>query len=289
MTVTINQNYISRFSTNLHHLVGATGSKLKGLFVEESATGDKHFFDRLGDFSVSERVMAAAPTVLQDAPHSRRMATLKLFDAAVGVDKRFDINKMLIDPTADYVKKLANVHGQNYDVELFTALLGTAATGADGSGSQAFDTAGQQIAHGSVGLTVAKIDQAIRTLKANRVDFTREPVYLFMNARGEEDLLADAKITSFDYQNKKVLGGKEMPSYRGLNIVMTEDLPESTAGSVYRAIMCTADSLKVALVQDIAVEIDKRSDLSNIIQIFTTMQFGAVRMEEKKVVDILFQ
>lgn len=288
MTVSINQNYISRFSSNLFHLLGAQGSKLKGLFPTEKATGEKHFFDRLGDFTVAERISAAAPTVGQDGAHSRRMATLKLFDAAVILDKKFDVNKMLIDPTADYVKKLANVHGQNYDVELFTAILGSAATGATGSGSQAFD-AGQQIAHGGVGLTVAKVDQAIKLMKQNRVDVMRDGIYLFIDARAEEDLLADAKITSFDYQGSKVLDGKMLPSYRGLKIVHSEDIPVHTAGSVYRAIMCTADALKVAEAEDLEVVINERPDLSNATQIMTTMMFGAVRMEEKRVVDILFQ
>lgn len=288
MTVSINQNYISQFSSNLFHLLGAQGSKLKGLFAEESANGEKHFFDRLGDFTVSERVSAMAPTVLQDATHSRRMATLKLYDASVGIDKRFDLNKMLIDPTSDYIKKLSNVHGQNFDVSLFEAMLGSAATGVDGTGSQAFDS-NYQIAHGGTGLTVTKLDQALRMLKENRVDVMRDGIYLFINAKAEEDLLADAKITSFDYQPSKVLGGKELPSYRGIKIIQTEDIPVHTDGSVYRGILCTADMLKVAVKQDIQVEIDKRPDLSNGHQIMTTMMFGAVRMEEKRIIDILFQ
>jgi hypothetical protein len=216
------------------------------------------------------------------------MASLKLFDAAVILDKKFDVNKMLIDPTSDYIKKLANVHGQNYDVELFSALLGSAATGVAGAGSQAFDS-GQQIAHGGTGFTVAKLDSAIKLMKQNRVDMARDGIYLFINAAAEEDLLADAKITSFDYQNSKVLGGKDLPSYRGLKIVQTEDIPVHTAGSVYRGIMCTADALKVAEAQDFEVVINERADLSNATQIMTTMMFGAVRMEEKRVIDILFQ
>jgi hypothetical protein len=216
------------------------------------------------------------------------MCTVKLYDAAVGVDK-LDINKMLIEPTNDYVKKLANKHGQNFDVVLFNALLGTAATGAAGESTAAFDTVNNQIGHGGTGLTAVKFNQAIRLLQANRVDTMREDVILITNARGLEDLYGEATMTSFDYQNKKILAGKELPSYRGVSVLHSEDIPDSTAGSVFRAIMTTRDALKVAISENMNVEIDKRPDLSNIMQVYTSMMFGAVRMEEAKVIDILFQ
>lgn len=132
------------------------------------------------------------------------MATLRLYDSVVGVDKRFDLNKMLIDPTSDYLKKMSNAHGQNYDIVVMNAMLGIAATGADGTGSQAFDPS-QQIAHGATGLTTAKLDTAIELMEANRVDIMRDGLVLILNANGKKDLLADAKITSFDYQPLKYL------------------------------------------------------------------------------------
>ncbi len=289
MTVTINQNYVNKFSSDLYHLINQRGSKLKGLFMEEMATGEKHFFDRIGSFSVSERVSRAAATVLQDAAHSRRMATIKLYDAHVGVDGKLDLNKMLIDPSSAYVTELANEHGKKFDNVLIEALLGTAATGADGSSTQAFDTSNQQIAHGSTGLTVAKLNQALRIMESNEYDLDSQEFYLIVNARGVEDLMSESTYTSFDYNTAGVLGGKVMAKYRGINIVRSQRLPDSTAGSVYRALLCTADSLKVAIAEDMQVEINKRPDLSNINQISATMMYGAVRMDEKAVVDILFQ
>lgn len=288
MTVTINQNYVNKFGADLYHLVGAYGSQLKGLFSEEVAKGEKHFFDRLGNFSVSERVSRNAATTLQDAAHSRRMATVKLYDAAVGVDK-LDVNKMLLDPTGDYAKKLAGQHGENFDSVLLAALIGSAATGATGDGTQAFDTSNNQIAHGSTGLTVSKFNQSLRILQSNRVNIMRDEVVLIANARGIEDLLGEAQFTSFDYQNAKALSGKALPSFRGVKIIWSEDIPDYTAGSVYRAILTTRDAMKVAISEGMNVEIDKRPDLSNIMQVYTSMMFGAVRMEEAKVVDILFQ
>lgn len=287
MTISINQNYVNMFSSNLFHLLEQKGSRLKGLFGEEYKNGEKVFFDRLGSFTATEIVSRLEPVTLQDAAHSRRMCTIKRYAASTYIDD-IDKMKMLIDPASDYAQKLASAHGRNYDQALIAALLGTAATGADGSGSQAFDTSNQQIAHGSVGLTDDKFHQALRILESNEVDMDGD-IYLLVNARGIEDLMIEPTFVSADYQNMKPLAGKMVPEFRGVKIIRTERLPASTPGSVYRAIMCTPSSLKVALNKEITVKVAERAELNFAQQISTYMHFGAVRMEESQVVDILFQ
>ncbi len=289
MAYTMDTIFVNAYNAMLHHLAEQRGSKLKGLFMEEQAKGEKHFFDRVGSFSVSEILAVNSPILQQDGALSRRMATLHSYDASTLIH---DVEKlkMLVDPTNDYVVKMMNAHGKNYDATIINALIGTAATGKDGSGSQAFDTSNQQIAHGSVGLTVDKFLQALRILESNDVDLDANNVYLICNARGREDLLADAKFTSHDYQDVKALAGKSFPSFRGVQIVPSERIPAYTAGSVYRAIMVTDNALKVAKGMDPVVDISQRKDIQDLpFQIYTKQTFGAVRMEESLVVDILFQ
>lgn len=289
MTFSVDSNFVNQFSANIHLLVDQRGSKLKGLFREEFVKGEKAFFDRIGLFSANEIVSNLAPVNLQDAAHSRRMATLKVYEAATYV-QGMDKLKMIIDPTSDYAKILANAHGKNFDAAIIAALIGTAATGKDGSGSAAFDTSNNQIAHGSVGLTADKLLNGLRILQSNEVDMDVTNCYLLVNARGMEDLLADSKFNNGDYQEIKALSGRSVPSFRGLKIIQTERLPAHTAGSVYRGIICTEDSLRVAMAQDMKVDISKRADIQNLpMQIYTEMAFGAVRMQEELVVDILFQ
>lgn len=287
MVATINQNYVNQFSANLFALLEQKASKLMGLFPTEAREGEKHFFDRLGSFTATEVVDRLQETVLQDAAHSRRMATIKMYEATATLDN-IDKLKMLIDPTSEYAMKLAAAHGRNFDQVVIAALLGTAATGADGSGSQAFDTSNQQIAHGSAGLTAAKFNQALRILESNEVDMG-DDIYLLVNARGVEDLLAESTWTSADFQNMKPLAGKMVPEFRGVKIIRTERLPAQTAGSVYRAIMCTGDAVKVAMGKELMIKTAERPDLNFATQISSYMAMGAVRMEEARVVDILFQ
>jgi len=288
MSYTMDSIFVNAYNAMLHHLAEQRGSKLKSLFTEEMAKGEKHFFDRVGAFNVSEITTLGGAISQQDGALSRRMATLKAYDASTLI---FDIEKMkmLIDPTNDYVVKLMNAHGKNFDAAIISALLGTAATGKDGSGSATFDS-NQQIAHGSVGLTVDKLLNGLRILESNDVDMDSNNVYLLVNARGKEDLLADSKFSSFDYQDVKSLAGKSLPTFRGIKIVHTERLPAHTAGSVYRAILVTDNALKVAKGVDPVINISQRNDIQDLpYQIYTKQAFGAVRMEEGLVVDILFQ
>lgn len=289
MAATIDQNFINQFSDNLHLLLEQKGSKLRNVFPVTMANGEKFFFDRLGNFTATEIVSRLQEVNLQDPAHSRRMATLKRYEASTYLDD-IDKFKMLIDPTSDYVVKLANAHGKNFDNAVINALLGTAATGKDGSGSQVFDS-NMQIAHGGTGLTAAKIDDALRLLQANEVDIDVDDVVLLVNARGIKGLMGDSsnKLTSFDFQSRKVLAEGGLPMYRGIRIIHTERLPDQSAGTTFRAILATTDALKVAMAHDLQVKQAERPDLQFGLQVSTYMMFGAVRMEEGRVVDILFQ
>ena len=292
MAATINAAFISQFSDNIHTLVRERGSKLRAIFPTEDQSGEKHFFDRIDKLQVSEVTTRKDTTSLQDPAHTRRMATLKRYAAHTYLDD-LDKIKLLVDPTSEYARALADAHGDNYDVTLYNQLLGTAATGADGSGTQAFDTSNQQIAHGSAGLTVAKVHQALRILEANEIDIDREELFMTVGALGVEDLLTDStngvQISSFDYQNSKTMATGTLPNFRGINIVRTQRVPDETADTTYRAILFTRDAMKVAVKGMLEVKTAERADLNYLSQISAYMNFGGVRMEEKKVVDVLYQ
>lgn len=290
MTSTNDQAFISQFSDNIHMLVREQGSKLRGILPVDIAKGEKHFFERIDKLTVSEITERNAVLNPTDASHSRRMATVRRYGSRVLLDD-LDKLKMLIDPTSEYAKALADAHGDNFDVSVYNALLGTASTGKDGSGSQAFDTSNQQIAHGSAGLTVAKFNQALRILEANEVDVDRVKLYCALGAQAIEDLLGDStnQITSFDFQDGKVLANGGFPSFRGVNIIRTQRVPDETVGTTFRGLLFTDDAIKVAVANDLELKVDERIDLAHVQQVTAYMMFGSVRMEEKKVVDILYQ
>lgn len=290
MAATISTAFISQFSDNLHMLLEQKGSKLRSIFPVETANGEKHFFDRLGNFTADEVTSRLEITDLQDPGHSRRMASVRRYQASTYLDD-LDKLKMLIDPTSEYAIKLANAHGKNYDSIVISAILGSAATGQDGSGSQAFDTSNNQIAHGSAGFTVDKFNQALRILQGYEVDIQNDDLVLILSARGIEDLMGDSnnRYTSFDFMNQKPLADGSLPSFRGVQIIHSERAEDETSGTTFRALLVTKDSVKVAMAKDMEVKTAERPDLNFATQISTYMMFGAVRMEENRCIDILFQ
>lgn len=283
----IDQNFINQFSDQLWMLLEQKQSKLLPVVERERANGEKHFFDRLGSFVANEITSRLQSTNLQDADHSRRMATVKRYEATAYLDN-IDKLKMLIDPTSEYMQKLAAAHGRKIDDVIVDALLGSAATGKDGTGTAATLPAGQQIAAGGTGLTVAKFNQGLKILEANEVDMEREDIVLIAGADGVEDLLNDSsnQFTSFDFQEGKALAGRNLPSFRGVPIIRSQRVPDS--GSDKRAILMTVGAAKMAEQQIIEMKASERADLNFAMQISTYSQFGAVRMEEERVVEISF-
>lgn len=77
--------------------------------------------------------------------------------------------------------------------------------------------------------------------------------------------------------------------FRGVPVIHTERLPDETSGSVFRGLLTTKDALKVAMAKDMEIKTSERPDLNFVQQISTYMMYGAVRMEEGRVVDILYQ
>lgn len=291
MTATIDTAYINQFSANLHQLVEQQESRLRPTVMVEQAKGEKHFFDRLGTFSASAVSGRNEPITLLDAAHSRRMASVTQYGAVTTLND-IDKLKMLIDPASDYAVKLARAHAKNLDDVIIAAMIGSAATGQSGSGSTAFDTSNQQIAHGSAGFTVAKFNQALRTLELAEVDIDRVRMYCALGARAVEDLLGDStnQLTSFDFQDGKALATGGMPNFRGVNIVRTQRITDETSGTTFRGLLYTEDNIKVAIAQDLKIDVSERNDLEGIpLQVATYMMMGAVRMEENTIVDVLYQ
>lgn len=290
MAYTNDQIFINTYNAMKHHLASQKGSKLKGLFLEEMAKGEKHFFDRIGTFNVNAISGLGQQIAYQDSQSSRRMATINAFSNGALIHD-IEKMKMLVDPTNDIVSEIVSAHNRNYDDVLFAALLGTAATGKDGSGSQAFDTANQQIAHGSAGITLAKLLQAQKVLKKADVDLDSEDVYLIYGPEAEEDILAITNFTSRDFQAEEgILNGKKLPTFRGMKLVFSNRIPDSTAGSVFRCLMVSSRALKVAKYAEAEVNIDRIVHLEDQpFQVYSKSSVGAVRMEESLIVDVLYQ
>lgn len=287
MTVTIDQAYINAYSDNVHRLVSQEAARLRHVVNISSEKGEKVFKERIGRLFVSDVTGRLQDTVLQDSAHSRRMISTVKKACAVGLDN-IDLLKMMIDPTSAITVEMGAAHGVEFDRVMIAAMLGTAATGVSGAGTQAFDSA-MQVAHGSAGFTVVKFNDAMTLLEAAEVDIDREELFLILGAKGTNDLLSEEKFTSFDYTGGKALTARGLPSFRGVNIIRSQQVPAHTANSIYRGLLLTGKAMAANISSDIEIKADVLPAKNHSIQLAAYMTYGAVRMEESLIVDVLFQ
>ena len=202
MSTQVTTAFVNQFSSNVAMLSQQMGSLLRGAVDTESVTGEKAFFDQVGEAAAIARTSRHGDTPLVETPHSRRMVSLTTYEWADLIDDA-DKVRMLIDPTSSYARAAAAAIGRAMDDVIIDALGGTAKTGKEGTTSTSFP-AGQKIAHGSAGLTIAKLVEAKKKLDANSVDPSIKR-YLVCSPEQIEDLLNNTTVTSSDFNTVNTL------------------------------------------------------------------------------------
>jgi len=282
MSTQITTAFVNQFSSNVQMLSQQMGSLLRTAVDSESVNGEKAFFDQVGAASAVLRTSRHADTPLVETPHSRRMVTMSDYEYADLIDDQ-DKVRLLVDPTSTYSRAAAAAMGRAMDDVVITAALGTSNTGKDGSTSTALP-AGQKIAHGSAGLTIAKLVSAKELLDAASVD-PSIPRFIVVSPKQISDLLNNTTVTSSDFNTVKALAQGEINSFVGFQFIVSNRLNTDT-NSDRQVIAFASDGIKLAVGKEPAARIDERADKSYSTQVYYCQSIGATRMEEEKVVEI---
>ena len=281
MSTQVSTAFVNQFSSNVQLLSQQMGSLLRSCVSEESITGEKGFFDQVGSTAAQKRTTRHGDTPLMETPHSRRMVTIDTYEWADLIDDA-DKVRMLIDPTSTYARAAASAMGRAMDDAIITAATGTAKTGKTGSTSTAIGS-GQQIAHGSADLTLAKLLSAKKILDNGSVDPSIKR-YIVVAPAQIEALLGVTQVTSSDYNSVKALVQGDIDTFMGFKFITSTRL--SVASSIRKCFAWAEDGIKLGVGKDVVAKVDERSDKSYSTQVFYSATFGSVRMEEAKVVEI---
>ncbi len=282
MSTQITTAFSQQFSANVQLLSQQTGSILRGGVEEESVTGEKAFFDQVGAAAAVKRTSRHGDTPMVETPHSRRMVTMDAYEWADLIDDA-DKVRMLIDPTSTYARAAAAAMGRAMDDAIIEAATGTSKTGKSGGTSTTLPS-GQQIAGGSADLTLAKLIQAKKILDSNSVDpsITR---HIAVSPDQIEALLNTTTVTSSDFNTVKALVQGEINTFLGFQFHVSNRLAKS--GNDRTCFAWAQDGIKLAVGKDVTSRIDERADKSYSTQVYYCASFGATRMEEEKVVQII--
>jgi hypothetical protein len=282
MSTQITTAFVNQFSANVQMLSQQMGSLLRNAVDTESVNGEKAFFDQVGQAAAVLRTSRHQDTPIVETPHTRRMVTMSDYEYADLIDDS-DKVRLLVDPTSTYSRAAAAAMGRAMDDVIITAALGTSQTGKDGSTSTVLP-AGQKIAHGSAGLTIAKLVSAKELLDAASVD-PSIPRHIIVSPKQISDLLNNTTVTSADFNTVKALSQGEISTFVGFNFITSNRLTTDT-NSNRQVIAFAQDGLKLAVGKEPAARIDERADKSYSTQVYYCQTIGSTRMEESKVVEI---
>ena len=304
--------FVKQYGATLDLLTQTMGGKFKGTHLEESIEGEEKYYDQLGSVIADEVTTRYSDSPENDISHDRRRVTATAYDVGLMLDK-FDKVRMLVNPESEYVQQQVTALMRKYDIEFLKGLFGTAQTGKTGAGTAVL-AAANKIAHGGTGLTIAKIAEAREIMETNGVDLS-DPLnkpYLAVSPKALQDLLTDTTAASIDYNNVKSLVNGDMNTFFGFEIIKsnqlpflddtvaanaaanlswgaTTDLPEAAAAGTANVRGCVAytrSAVRQVTNPQIMTEISKRDDKRFNYYAYSCMRTGAVRMEEKKVVQL---
>ena len=278
MSVQITTAFVEQYKSNVFHLAQQKGSKLRDAVRTESIVGKSHFFERIGSTAAVKRTSRHADTPRVDTPHSRRKVTMDDYDWADLIDDS-DKVRLLISPQSEYAKAGAYAMGRTMDDVIIAAATGNAFGGVSGGSTIALP-AGQKIAHGSTGLTIAKLISAKEKLDAANVD-PDEARTIVCSAKQISDLLGTTQITSADFNSVKALVQGDIDTFMGFKFIRSERLGTDSNGN-RQVLAFTNTSMGLALGKDIQTKISERADKNYSTQVYLCMTIGATRVEDEK-------
>lgn len=286
MSFEVNTAFVQQYTTNVQMLLQQRGSKLRQSVTSASYVGKAaKAVEQIGPVTAQKRVTRHGDTPLISTPHDARWVFPEDYEWADLIDDQ-DKLRMLIDPTSPYAINGAYALGRSMDDSIITAALATSKTGENGSTNTPFDTSNQQIGAAAAGLTIAKLREAMEIFRENDVDLETDPLTMLISAKQMTNLLATTEITSSDYNTVKALVQGQVDTFMGFKFITTERLGVD-GSNARRCIAYARSGMHLGLWNDITTRISERADKSYSNQVYVKATFGATRVEEGKVVEIL--
>lgn len=296
MSQQITQAMVQQFSDNLIMLSQQKGSRLRDAVTSKVITGNAAYFERLGPTEVLLRTSRHSQSPQVDTAHSRRMVTINSYEWGDTIDKQDEI-RILINPEGAYSMNAAYAFGRKMDDLIIAAATGnsTSVSSSLPNGDNRTNVAlpaGQTIDDDfgttDSNLTVAKLIEARRILAKNDVD-ENEPLTIVVNASAIASLLNTTQVTSSDYNTVQALVKGNINTFMGFNFVRTERLlgtADGTDADPKLVLVMAKSGMGLAIGRDVQVRVAERADLSFATYVYGSMDIGAVRIEEEKVVAI---
>jgi len=284
MSVNVTTAMINGYSSRVERLLRQEGSMLRNTVTIRDMKGEKDFFEQIGAKTAQIKSGRHSKVNYTDTPHSRRMvAAQTIYDADL-LDKE-DEMRMLANFAPEYAKSQSDALGKKMDEVIIAAAGGTAYTGKDGSSSTSYDSnmtvdvqvVDEGVTAADAGLNVAKLRRAKKNMDANHVPPGDR--FLVYNAAQMESLLGSTLATSADYNSVKSLVQGDINTFMGFTFVHSEYIG-TDSNSDDKVWYWHKRGIILGMHQDVSTRMDRLPEYHYSLQIYTSMDIGAVRMQE---------
>jgi hypothetical protein len=288
MSTTITQAFVQQWDNSIRLAAQQAESRLmKAVTDRGTITGDGFTINNLTSVELDENTVRHGDTEWGDISHSNRLGVMKDFYKALPLDRN-DIPKMIVNPVTggSYMTSLINARNRKADQVIYSA-LGSSILSKDGVTTNSLQSA-NKVAHGSVGLTKAKIITTRSIFRGFEADEENgEELFFLYNDKALEDIMTDTTLTSADYMAVQMLQeGKVSNRWMGFTWIPYQNV--TFAGSTYYLYAWAKSGLHFGKGYEEG-NVTRRGDKKDLWQVSMGASYGAGRQDENKVVEVAFQ
>lgn len=257
------------------------------VFDRGSITGESFTVNNLADDGslLDANTVRHGDTELSLETQSARIAQMQDFYRATLLDRN-DIPKMLVNPVTggDYMRNMMSRKNRRIDDIIYQAARATVTLK---DASTIVLPATQKVAVGGTAFTKAKLITTRKIFRRNEADkYAGEDLYILYNDEMLEDILSDTTLTSADFLAVKMLQeGDVSKNWMGFNWVPYNGI--SKVGTDYFTIAYAKSGIHFGRGYEEG-KVTQRGDKKDAWQVSMGASYGAVRQDEKKVVEISF-
>lgn len=290
---TITTAFKQQFHDTFIHALQQKDSRLQGAVVDRGMiSGSSFTTNNIGLVEAREVTARYQDKAAQDVAHETRIAFMADFDLGPLVVDAFDLPKLAADPTYKYVEVMVAASNRRKDRTIYRALLDGAPTrtAEGGAVTNTAIPAGQQIAAGGTGFTLTKSLQAVQLFRQNEADaMAGEELYIMYNGVMVRQILANTTLTSADFMAVQMLQtGQVAKNWMGFTWIPYEGL-DAPAANTARTVAWCKSSVQYGTGIDVRTDVDQnKGKRGHPTEVYGWMSLGAVRQDERKVVQIDF-
>lgn len=308
--------YVHQFSQNIL----ANMEQREAVVFDKIAANSKHMgvsgaidtWERMGGVMLVP-IGAHATTPILNPNHTRRGCPVQSIGGACLVSKNVDLVRALINPQSDYVRELSAAAVRSRDAALLSAAVGdamvittSAVTGQMTYGTQAMIT-GRIVGTTNTAVNLTVLISAGVLLSKGSVPTGPQNRVMFYGPGQETDIMAITQASSSDFTANRIIdkGTINGDTWLGFDWTQVVDYSDQTTWTddsnaiALQTVLPMYDTNSRAMIamaksavgfssgQEFTPRISERDDLNYDNQVYISATFGAVRLWEGAVVEII--